>query len=177
MSTSFPQILSTEAGRLLVPLKELDTPARLVAYLHDLGYSFTGALGSLNLSALVIDVDNLIARIKDLVDSETDEDEILAAIDLLEQIIVVAGTFKNEIPNIQTALNNVSSLTAEGLGNFLPVFLRRMVDHLVYTYLQEYRPPIFWLSLFDRDRRPPRGYAVRAALPKDQLEPFRDIAQ
>ncbi|MEM6272561.1 MAG: DUF6603 domain-containing protein [Bacteroidota bacterium] len=166
MSTSFPQLLSTEVGRMLSPLQELNSPGTIKVFLQDLGYSFDGALGGLDLSGLVGDVKTLTSRIDELADAETDEEKFRAALNLIEQSIAVVNKVREEIPKLRTALDAVSNLKGDDLLNFAEVFLRRLLDHLVYTYLEEYRAPVFaflyLLKVADEvtDRRSGLDYAV-----------------
>lgn len=142
MSANLPQILSTEIARLLLPLKELNSPAQMRQFLQDLGYQFTGTLGPLDLNLVVTDVESLITKVTELIEAASEEDKILKAGELLTQILQTIETFKGQIPQVKIALSSASNLVPTQLANFQTTFLVRSLDHLIYTYIQDFVPPV-----------------------------------
>ncbi len=143
MATSFPEIVATEAGNLLEPLKKLNSASSIEAFVKSLGWDFSGtiATGGIDIAGMVTEVETLITKITGLTEAE-EEEKLDALSELIDQIITVVGKLRTEIPNIESALGSVSSLSGPST-DFVKTFLRRALDLLIYEYLEDYVTPAF----------------------------------
>ena len=156
MNSSLPEILSTEIGQLLLPLKDLDSKEEITSFIKKLGWDFDGQV-DVNLAPLVSVVEGLIDLLLDLEAAQTDEEKLEALIALVEKIMEVLDELKGQISAINTALDNVQNMVGK-LDDLAADLPRRMIDYLLYDYLENYHPsvygPLYLLEIAKKDIDP-----------------------
>lgn len=138
MNTSLPEILSTEIGYLLEPLKRINSARELSAMVRKLGWDFTGALGTVNFGPLVTSVENMMGKVSDLAQAGEDSEKVDALLALLEQIALVITELNNSIPGLKSAIESAPNVVGEA-NIAVDDLMRRVIDCLVSAYLEEYR--------------------------------------
>ena len=145
MSTSLPQILSTEVGYLLEPLKRLNNSRELSAMVRKLGWDFTGTVGSVSFGTLVTEVETMMEKVGDLLAASDDNERIDALLALLDQIALVIAELNNSIPDLKAAIENTPNVVGEA-NIEVDALMRRVMDCLVSAYLEEYRRDWYGLT-------------------------------
>lgn len=136
MTRSFSEALIEEIARLLSPLKDLATPARMTSFIKALGNEFEDAGEiTLNLTDLVNSLDSLIDAIR----TEADEELII------EQSLEVVVETREIVPEAEAVFTGFT-IDSQRAGELAKLLVRRLFDYLVYQNLRTYHRGVFAIS-------------------------------
>jgi hypothetical protein len=150
MDKSFTELAVIEAARLLMPLRRLDNPKNIAAFLKELGWTFgDNELIDVDLGTLVGLIDDLEAGIEVSITEDG----------------VSADPFLNLAPNIKStidAVRDAEDALRQNWPELAGEFTKRVFDYLVYVYFLNYHPKIFaFLHILGiLERHPTQGYRI-----------------
>ena len=143
MEKSFTEIVSTEIGKLLLPLRTLNSPTEVTNFVRELGWGIPQDQEiTFSLSSLVSAVELALDLVTQISEANTEEEVIDLIVDLSSELPLVITQLNNDIPNLQSAISGISGLIGE-TANIALLLAKRITDYLVYKYLQKYRPKGF----------------------------------
>ncbi|MCD4650321.1 MAG: hypothetical protein K8S56_00820 [Candidatus Cloacimonetes bacterium] len=157
MSTkSLSQILVIKVTNILEPLQELTTPAKIVKFIEELGWDLGDILGttypiSLDIGQFTTDLGEVIDDIINLSDA-SDEEAAQIGISLIEKVSGLVTQAIDITKAIEVIINDLQAnppdiqMVGIAIGDVTELMARRLLDLLLYQYLQRYHQRIF--SLF-----------------------------
>lgn len=129
-----------------MPLRRLGNAPSLTAFINELGWQFDDEVRvSVDLVDLIHLVDTLSQSILDLAKAD-DDDALDIVLEIASQIPAIVNELRQNIPKIETAINNAISNSPNFVGETTDIatkLSKRLFDYLVYLYLQTYYRRIF----------------------------------
>ena len=169
------QLLAVELGRLLEPLRTRLDAGELKGVFEDLGLPMPAAVTDASqvktkAGDTVTALATLAGKVEDLVEAIADLDEPAIAQHFTALLPLLKDAFGGATA-IADAVNNVYSTTDSELQELLRKLPRRLLEHLIVSYLEGYRPRLARaLSLFGLiESVPQTATSIRPAYIRRQL--------
>ena len=160
MAKSFTESIVVELSKLLMPIKQLNSPQRVRRLFREIGFDITD-LGDAdpnlqqlitNLSPLVdiiVGQDGLAELISDLIDANTDEQTATALLALANKIPDVIDVIYTVGPDLENTINNIiPNIPPDAVETLAEKLSRRLMEYLVYLYFQNYYQRVYSIFHF-----------------------------
>ena len=148
MNKSITESIVVELSKLLMPIKQLNSPQRVKRLFREIGFDITD-IGDAdpNLQQLITNISPLVNKIvdsggladlvSDLINATTDEETGAALMALADKIPEVVDVVYSTGPNLVAALSNIlPGIPPDVDGAIAAKLSRRILEYLVYLYLQ-----------------------------------------
>lgn len=156
MKKSFTEIATVEVTKLLSPLQELSSAAQIVDFIEDLGWNLGDILSEefnieLDLDKFISDLTLVVTELIKLADASDEEAiEIAQTIALkIPGLVIEAKVIAEGIEVIVNRLQalppteNTINIIVQGMADTAELMARRLLDLLLYKYLQRHHQHIF----------------------------------
>ena len=174
MTKSITEIITIELSKLLIPLKQLNSPQRVKSLFGEIGFDISNLDNAdpnlqqlINYLSPLVDITIVLAcLISDLIDAETDEDTSIAVLALVEKIPEVVEVIYSAGPNLGNSLNQIiADIPPDEEESLALKISRRIFEYLVYLYLQNHYKRIYGvltvLGVLDSHQSPTDAYPIK----------------
>ena len=170
---SATDVLTIELTKLLTPLRHLNSVDRVKRMLYEVGVDLTAISDSnqniqtlvTNLGPLVSIADELVTGVTQLISAETEQEELEAIAALALLIPDTVRTIYDVVPTLESSITNALPNIVNEIQNLAQVLPVRIVNYLLYLYLQNYYKRIYSvlhvLGILETEQFQGETYAIK----------------